>query len=82
MLTGEAESVKPVAISYWQKSVSIRDQSYRLIVNPNKRDPNKREQASHIELYDIRTSPDPVENIAESRPETVASLLKFLPTAD
>ena len=82
LLTGEAESVKPVAISYWQKSVSIRDQSYRLIVNPNKRDPNKREQASHIELYDIRTSPDPVENIAESRPETVASLLKFLPTAD
>lgn len=74
LLRGTAESVKPVAISYWRNSVSIRDKDYRLIVQAGKTG-----KTTGVELYDIRQSPDPVQNIAETQPETVSRLLEFLP---
>ena len=75
LLTGEADSVKPVAISYWRDSVSIRDTDFRLIVQSKK----AKQQEPSIELYDLRNSPDPVQNIAETQREHVARLLKFMP---
>ena len=73
LLTGEADSVRDVAISYWRNSVSVRDDSHRLIVSRDKSG-----NTSHTELYDIRQTPDPVNNIAESKPEIVERLAKHV----
>ncbi len=74
LLDGSATSVKPVAISYWKNSISVRNASHRLIVTRDKSG-----KTAHTELYDITSTPDPVENIADVQPDVVSELSAFLP---
>ena len=70
LLDGTARSVRNTATSYWEKSVTIRTPSNRLIYN---RDASG--SVTNQELYDMRSTPDPVENIAAKHPELIAELL-------
>ena len=74
LLTSERNSVKEAAISYWNKSVSVRTATHRLVVGHSKSG-----KETPPELYDIRTSPDPIDNIADRHPEIVAAMKKFVP---
>ena len=71
LLEGSATGVRDTAISYWRNAVSVRDTTHRLIVNHDKAG-----KQTSTELYDVRNSPDPVNNIASSHPEIVDRLLK------
>ena len=73
ILTGEQKEIREAALSYWNDAVSVRTQQYRLTTTLNKGKPGK------IELYDIIETPDPVENLAKSKPEVVKKLLQYLP---
>jgi arylsulfatase A-like enzyme len=73
LLTGEADSVRDTAISYWRNSISVRDHSHRLIVTRNKSG-----QITHTELYDIRNTPDPLHNIAPDQSDIVDQLAEFI----
>jgi len=71
IVQGTGDQVRDVAVSYWRNNqASIRDHQHRLIVQMQKGTPQK------IELYDIRETPDPVENLAQEKPEVVSKLLK------
>lgn len=74
LLTGDAGSVKAAAISYWKRSVTVRNKTHRLIVGRTKNG-----KSTAPELYDIRESPDPVHNIADDHPEVVTALRRHLP---
>jgi len=74
LLTGQKESIKPVAISYWKNSISVRSPSHRLIVAKDKQG-----RPTTHELYDIRDSPDPLTNLAVEQPDVVEALSEFLP---
>ena len=76
LLAGTTDSVKPAAISYWKNSVSIRNKTHRLVLGRTKKgDPVP------PELYDIRTTPDPVANIADRHPDIVAAMKKLYPAS-
>ncbi|MCA9084465.1 MAG: sulfatase [Planctomycetaceae bacterium] len=77
LLDGSAESVKPVAISYWGKNISVRDATHRLVVPRG-----SRAKDAGLELYDHSVSPDPVTNIAAEHPEIVARLMRHIPSVD
>ncbi len=71
VVRGEAEEVRDTAISYWRGGqVSVRSDQYRLIGQ------SRNGKMENIELYDIRESPDPTDNLAEEKPEVVAKLLE------
>jgi arylsulfatase A-like enzyme len=74
LLDGSADSVKPVAISYWRDSISVRSPTHRLIVTRDKRG-----RDGHTELYDIRKTPDPIANMANAHADLVSELSAFLP---
>lgn len=74
LLDGSADSVKPVAISYWKNAISVRNSSHRLIVTRDKSGRNRQ-----VELYDIRNTPDPVENVANDQAALVSELSEYLP---
>lgn len=74
LLDGSATSVKPVAISYWKKSVSVRTATHRLIVTPDKTG-----RSRYTELYDVRETADPVHNLADDQPDLVLELSTNLP---
>ncbi len=69
LLDGSATSVRDAAVSYWGKAVTVRTGTYRLIA---RRTANT---WSGRELYDMRRTPDPVENLAEAQPALVKRLL-------
>jgi arylsulfatase A-like enzyme len=69
LLAGTASSIRDRAVSYWQKGVSVRTATHRLIYTRN---PGG--AITTQELYDLRTTPDPVENIAAQHPEIVAAM--------
>lgn len=73
LLNGTTTEVKTISRSYWRNAVSIRNRTHRLIVSQKK---SGGPQVS--ELYDIRQTPDPVANIAESNPQLVQQLLRHL----
>lgn len=74
LLNGTATQVKPASISYWKDSISIRNKTHRLILQRDKSG-----KTVGTELFDIRTTPDPIQNIAAESPEIVAELTKFSP---
>lgn len=69
ILTGQAPQVHEVSLSYWRGATSVRSPTHRLIVKQNKAKPPQ------VELYDLRETADPTENLAASQPELVAELL-------
>ncbi|MFI4874640.1 MAG: sulfatase [Blastopirellula sp. JB062] len=71
LLTGQVEQVHDVSLSYWRGgATSIRSPTHRLIVKRQEGKPPIHE------LYDLRQSSDPTENLAASRPKLVAELLR------
>ena len=73
LLTGDEDSVRDAALSYWRKAVSVRTPTHRLIATREDSGP------SRIELYDIQAGPDPVTDLASDNPELVDQLLKLIP---
>ena len=73
VLKGEA-TVRDAAISYWGDAVSVRSRTHRLIAKIQKK------KIVRTELYDLSKSQDSIENLAESDKETVARLVKKIPT--
>ncbi|EAQ80441.1 sulfatase [Blastopirellula marina] len=69
VLTGQVDQVHEVSLSYWGGGTSVRSPTHRLIVKQSKED------GPTVELYDLRETADPTENLAASHPELVASLL-------
>ncbi len=72
LLTGEAPSIRDAAISYWRNGVSVRTDTHRFITMPTANGP------PHTELYDIRESPDPFEDIASRQPELRDQMLQII----
>lgn len=71
IVQGTSDKVRDVAVSYWRNNqVSIRDDQYRLIVQMQKGTPQK------MELYDIRETPDPVQNLIQEKPDVASKLLQ------
>jgi arylsulfatase A-like enzyme len=70
LLEGNTNSLRELATSYWRQSVSVRTPSHRLVYS---RAANG--SITDRELYDLRTTPDPVKNIAAQQPEMVERLL-------
>ena len=73
ILTGEETEIREAVLSYWNDAVSVRTQQYRMTASMKRGKPTK------IELYDITENPDPVENLAKSKPKVVEKLSEFLP---
>lgn len=73
LLTGDKATIHEAAFSYWGAAVSVRTPDHRLITSLGKSGPTK------TELYDMRQGPDPVENVADQKPELVKTLLNGLP---
>lgn len=71
LLEGPAQSVREAAISYWKSAVSVRTQTHRLIAKV------KDESPASVELYDMRKSPDPLNNVAETDQDRTKAMLKF-----
>ena len=71
LLEGTARSIRDTAMSYWQQAVSVRTSANRLIYS---RAANG--AITNRELYDVRATPDPVENIAAKHPELVEEMLR------
>ncbi|QDV51919.1 sulfatase [Gimesia fumaroli] len=74
ILDGSKTDVREAALSYWNKAISVRTKTHRLIATTGKKQPTK------LELYDISETPDPVENLVDKQPEQVQELLKYLPS--
>jgi arylsulfatase A-like enzyme len=70
LLEGSATSIRDTATSYWENAVTIRTSTHRLIHSRNADG-----TITDKELYDMRATPDPVENIAAKQPELVEKLL-------
>lgn len=70
LLADPSQDVRDYAVSYWRQAVSVRSRNYRLIARKGKSGPEA------IELYDLRDSPDPLNNLASSKKDIVAELLK------
>jgi len=64
--------IREAALSYWRSAVSVRTKTHRLIAGKSK---NGR---TDVELYDIRTNPDPIHNIAGTEPERVKDILRYV----
>jgi arylsulfatase A-like enzyme len=73
LLDGSAASLREAAVSYWGKAVTVRTATHRLIVA------RTGNAWSGEELYDLRQTPDPVENLAATQPDLVKRLLRFVP---
>ena len=74
LLDGSARSVRDAAVSYWGKAVTVRTATHRLIATRTSGG------WSGKELYDLRQSPDPVENLAATEPDMVKRLLDLMPS--
>jgi len=75
IITGKEDKVRDTATSYWRRAVSLRTPTHRLIVTPTK----KGDGLKHVELYDIRQTPDPVNDLSDQEPELVEELTAQLP---
>jgi len=79
LLSGEADHIRDFCLSYWGNEISLRTESHRLSTAISKKGPNT--QFSKIELYDVRDSPDAVDNLAEAEPELVDRMLGKIKSA-
>lgn len=75
VLTGEKESVRETAISYWGDAVSVRSKTHRLIAKVQK------QKVVHTELYDLSEDQDSIENLAEMDSKTLELLLSQIPAS-
>lgn len=73
ILTGQKSKVRDYALSYWNKAVSVRDQSHRLTATL------KQGRPTNVELYDVSETPDPVQNLAKEKPKLVQQMLQAIP---
>ena len=73
VLTGAKKTVRDTAVSYWGNATTLRTSTHRFICKTVK------EKKKDFALYDLRSEPDPVENLAKKKPELVQELLKKLP---
>jgi len=73
LLDGSAASVRKGAVSYWGKAVTVCTPTYRLLASRSD------SGWSGKELYDLRQTPDPVENLTATRSDLVQSLLGLVP---
>ncbi len=73
LLDGSTRSIRETAVSYWEKAVTIRTDTHRLIAIRNGGG------WSGQELYDMRQTPDPVENLAASQPDLIKSMIRLVP---
>ncbi len=65
--------VREAALSYWKNAVSVRTGTHRLIAKKDG------DEYKDIELYNIKKSPDPIQNLASSNKKLVKKLLKHMP---
>jgi len=70
ILEAAQTSGRKAALSYWSNCISIRTDSYRLIIPTGK-------SRKPVELYDHRTDPEEAHNIAAANPEIVTSIKKL-----
>ena len=73
ILTGQNNKVRDYALSYWNRAVSVRGPSHRLIATM------KQDRPTNVELYDLSETPDPLQNLAKEKPELVQQMLKAIP---
>jgi arylsulfatase A-like enzyme len=77
LLDGSRSEIKPVATSFWKRSISVRNTTHRLIVNYDNSG-----RVIGKELYDVTTSPDPIKNLVETHPAVVDQLSSYFPNAN
>lgn len=75
LLDGSATSIREAAVSYWGNAVSVCNRTNRLIAT------RTGNTVSKEELYDLRQTPDPVENLAARQPDEVKRLLELMPAS-
>jgi len=83
LLTGERDSVRAAAVSYWGGAISVRTPTHRLIARgliargliAKGRGGGL---SGDVELYDIRKTPDPVENLAAEKPQLVEEMKEMV----
>ncbi len=73
ILSGQSESVRTAAVSYWGPALSVRTPTHRLITRKSAGGEPKK-----TELYDLRDGPDPVTDVVASQPEVARTLLRIL----
>lgn len=76
LLDGSAQTVRDTSLSYWENAVTVRTLTHQLIATRTASGWEK------MELYDMRKTPDPVENVISSQPELAALLQAKLPKID
>ncbi|MCB9892192.1 MAG: sulfatase [Planctomycetes bacterium] len=73
LLRGEREVPwRPAVFGYWNGAITVRDETHRLIFRRAK-DGALRD----VELYDVRSGPDPTVDLAASEPAIVERLLAY-----
>jgi arylsulfatase A-like enzyme len=75
ILRKPGKSIHDSVISYWGDAVSVRDDEYRMIARREKGSG----EYSGAELYDVRDSADPVEDVVENELKQVKKLMEYLP---
>ena len=73
VLTGEKDSIRDAALSYWNDAVSVRSRTHRLVARV------RNQKIVHTELYDLTVDPDSVANIAAADTATVDELVGQIP---
>jgi len=73
LLDGSAVSIRESAVSYWGKAVTVCTVTNRLIANRTENGWSKNE------LYELRFTPDPVDNLVTRDPDLVKRLQTYLP---
>ncbi len=72
LLTGQTETIRETAISYWGNAISVRSATHRLIVGKQKQQP-------YTALYDLSQNLDSQVNLAETQPDLVRKLRSQIP---
>lgn len=70
ILRHQRARVRETAVSYWRQAVSVRDERYRLV------SAKSANGVRENELYDLESSFDSIENIAQLHPEICERLMK------
>lgn len=73
-LLGDTDgSVRKAALSFWGDSISVRTDTHRLIAE------KAGDEYRNMELYSIRTSPDPVKNLIAENRSLAKRILEYIP---
>ena len=73
LLENQKASIRKLVVSFWGPRTTITDGTYRLIISKQKKN-------SHYfyELYDHKTDPGELKNIAQQNPERVNEMMQIL----